>query len=249
MDGDLTGLLAVPGGPAPAPVVIVVHEVEGYCPSTEAAALRLAAAGYLALAVDLYAPYGGAPRLTSRDDTVGWVRRLDDHRQVSDLALALEWLARRPGADPELRGAVGFSIGGRYALLLGTEPQRFDAVVTFYTRPWPNIADPAVLVPSDYGEQVRPAVCSFFGEDDDVVPSDMVERFRRSLDRRAGHEVHLLPGRHLFANEGRPRRYRRSSAELAWAEALRFLGHHLGRRGTTSVTTGPRDHSDEEEHR
>ena len=81
VDGDLTGVLLEPEGlerrrgtrrgpdlgsadaPARFPAVIVLPEIDGFCEGTVAAARRLAAAGYVALALDLYAPYGSTPRL------------------------------------------------------------------------------------------------------------------------------------------------------------------------------------------
>jgi dienelactone hydrolase len=73
-------------------------------------------------------------------------------------------------------------------------------------------------------------VCAIFGGADDLVPTWMVEDFRRLLARRPDHEVHVLPGGHLFANEARRRHYHPRSAEMGWAVALDFLGRHLDGR-------------------
>ena len=76
-------------GTAGLPAVIVVPEIDGFCAGTVAAARRLAEAGYVALALDLYAPYGSAPELRGYEDTIAWLDRLNDRRQVSDLVQAL----------------------------------------------------------------------------------------------------------------------------------------------------------------
>ena len=94
---------------------------------------------------------GGAPLLRSGTDTVAWLDRLDDRRQLSDLALAVAWLRQEPSVDAGRVGVVGFSIGGRYAMLLGAEPHGLAAVVSLYTRPWPggSVAETA-LAPGDH---------------------------------------------------------------------------------------------------
>ena len=101
VDGDLTGVLLEPGStpaangdvpagpPARLPAVVVLPEIDGFCEGTVAAARRLAAAGYVALALDLYAPYGSTPRLRNSEDTRAWLLRLNDRRQLSDLAMAV----------------------------------------------------------------------------------------------------------------------------------------------------------------
>jgi dienelactone hydrolase len=170
--------------------------------------------------------------LEDRGDTLEWISRLDDRRQVSDLAAALAWLRAQPAVDPGRTAVVGFSIGGRYATLLATEAHGLRAVVTFYTRPWPQGAGfGRVIAPGDHLDRLLAPVCAVFGSDDDLVPPEMVERFDRTVRRRpeAGHQVRVLPGRHYFTDESRPRRFRADSSAEAWSEALAFLARHLGR--------------------
>jgi dienelactone hydrolase len=158
------------------------------------------------------------------------VDRLNDRRQLSDLVQALGWLRRRPGVDPARVAIVGFSIGGRYGMMLTTEPHGLRAVVAFYSRPWPGaeIAD-AALAPGKHVAQFTAPVCALFGAEDDLVPLSMVDDFKRlmALHPALGHEVHILAGRHFFANESRPRRYNSESAEKAWVIALDFLSTQM----------------------
>lgn len=235
VDGDLTGVLLRPHpasipGRAPAPAVIVLPEIDGFCAGTVAAARRLAAAGYVALALDLYAPYGSTPILRNAEDTVEWVMRLSDRHQLSDLVMALSWLRDLPDVDAERIAVLGFSIGGRYGMLLSTEPHGLRAVIAFYSRPWPGgqIASVA-LAPGEHVARFGVPVCALFGADDELVPLDMVHRFSGLLREHPslGHEAHIFRGRHFFANESRPRRYVPESAEAAWAVALDFLAAKL----------------------
>jgi len=153
VDGSLSGVLFEPDGgalgaapgaapgatrDAGLPAVVVVPEIDGFCAGTVAAARRLARAGYIALALDLYAPYGSAPALRGYEDTIAWLDRLNDRRQLSDLVQALGWLRELPAVDPARVAIVGFSIGGRYGMMLTTEPHVLRAVVYASPRPWPS---------------------------------------------------------------------------------------------------------------
>jgi len=225
VDGWLRGLLCRPPVAERRPAVLVLPEIDGYSPGTEAAARRLAGAGYLALALDPFAGIGGTPPLRSRADTVAWVLSLNERRHLSDVAQAIAWAREHPAADGRL-GLLGFSAGGRYSLLLATEPHGIDAVVTFYAPPWPRESLETVMASGDHLGRVRPPVCAVFGDEDDFIPPAVLDRYRAAVAGRPGDEVHVLPGAHLFANPVR-RPYRADAAERAWGHALDFLRRHL----------------------
>jgi dienelactone hydrolase len=85
------------------------------------------------------------------------------------------------------------------------------------------------LAPGNHVAKFNAPVCAVFGDDDDMIPQDMVEEFRSLVAQHpsSGHEVHVVPGRHFFANEGRPRRYVPASAEQAWSIVHGFLATHM----------------------
>jgi dienelactone hydrolase len=232
VDGDLGGLLYRVRGVVRAPAVVVLPEVDGFSEGTSAAARQLCTMGYAALALDLYAPYGGAPVLRTAEDTAGWLARLHERRQLSDLALAVAWLRAQSTVDPDRLALVGFSIGGRYSLMLATEDHGVGAVAALYTRPWPGGPIAGVgLAPGEHVHHLRAPVCVVFGAQDEMIPSDMAARYSDLLqaDTRFAHEVHVLEGRHYFANTVRLRRYLPASAATAWEIVGRFFDRHLGR--------------------
>lgn len=232
IDGDLAGVLFSPVGAVhegPRPAVLVHPEIDGFCEGTVAAARRLAAAGYVALALDPFTPYGSTPVLSPREATTARLAGLNDRRQLSELPTALAWLRDLPEVAADRIAVLGFSVGGRYAMMLTAEPHGVQAVVTFYARPWPGGPTAVVgLSPGNYVERFNAPVCAIFGDDDDLIPLEMVEEFRSLLAQHpsSGHELHIFPGGHFFANESR-RRYVPESAELAWARVLGFLSLHM----------------------
>ncbi|SDP24142.1 carboxymethylenebutenolidase [Arthrobacter sp. ok909] len=123
----LRGYLATPKGEGPFPAVLMIHEAFGLNDITVRHADRLAAAGYLTLAVDLFSD-GGARRCL-----VATMRALaaGEGRAFTDLATARDWLLASGRTTGKI-GVIGFCMGGGFALLLAND--RFDAAAVNYGR-------------------------------------------------------------------------------------------------------------------
>ncbi|MGY3319862.1 dienelactone hydrolase family protein [Arthrobacter sp. TE12232] len=123
----LRAYLATPEGEGPFPAVLMIHEVFGLNDITVRHADRLAAAGYLTLAVDLFSD-GGARRCL-----VATMRALaaGEGRAFTDLAIARDWLLESGRTTGKI-GVIGFCMGGGFALLLAND--RFDAAAVNYGR-------------------------------------------------------------------------------------------------------------------
>ena len=153
----LRGYLARPSGdehgPGPWPGVVVVHEVFGLDEQSRGQTDRLAAAGYLTLAVDLFSA-GGARRCL-----VSTMRALHrgEGRAVTDIDTGREWLSRSPDQAGGI-GVIGFCLGGGFALLTATGHD-FDAASVNYGFP-PRDLDARVggacPIVASYGGRDRP---------------------------------------------------------------------------------------------
>src|SRR5215217_8814755 len=126
LGGELKAHLAVPPvGAGPWPGVVVLHESFGLNDDIRQQADRLAAAGYLALAPDLFSA-GGAwrcIRATFAALTRGHGKAFDD------IEAARAWLTRREDCTGRV-GVIGFCMGGGFALL--TAARGFDASAPNY---------------------------------------------------------------------------------------------------------------------
>lgn len=222
---ELTGYLAVPAGPGPWPGVVVLHEAMGLTADIRRQADRLAAAGYLAVAVDLYTA-GGALRClvsTFRAMHAGHGAALDD------IEAARAWLASRPDCTGRV-GVIGFCQGGGFALLAAA--RGFDAAAVNYG-PLPK--DPEQVL-----RDACPIVASYGGKDHFFRgAAARLETVLTELD--VAHDVKEYPGvGHSFLNEhGRLEviervvglGYDQSVADDAWQRILALFGAHLGSPG------------------
>lgn len=122
---QLRGYLAKPVGSGPWPGVIVIHEVFGLDGMTRRHADRIAAAGYLTLAVDLYSA-GGAKRCL-----ISTMRAMmkGEGRAFIDIETARSWLKESTECTGSV-GVIGFCMGGGFALL--TADTGFDVAAVNY---------------------------------------------------------------------------------------------------------------------
>jgi len=209
------GYLAIPasgGGPG----VIVIQEWWGLVAHIKAVADRFAAAGFVALAPDLY-----RGESTQKPDDAGrLMMALDIDRAARDLEGAVAYLLSRPGVAPRKVGVVGFCMGGQLALATACRSASVGACVDFYGV-HPNVK-------LDFAKLGAP-VLGLFAERDAFVTPEVARKLERDV-RAAGKniDVHVYPGAdHAFFNDTRPDVYNREAATDAWNRTTQFFRRHL----------------------
>ena len=221
---ELTAHLAVPAtGAGPWPGVVVLHEVFGLTDDVRQQADRLAAAGYLALAPDLYSAGGALRCLRS---TFGALTS-GQGAAYGDIEAARIALAGRPDCTGKV-GVLGFCLGGGFALM--TAAKGFDAAAPNYG-PLPR--DPAQAlrgacpVVASYGRRdlgLRGAAAALESALTDAgVTHDVVEYADAGHSFLNRHNAGPLSVLERVAGF----RYHQPSAEDAWGRILRFFAVHL----------------------
>ncbi|MEJ2602893.1 MAG: dienelactone hydrolase family protein [Gammaproteobacteria bacterium] len=216
------GYLAAPADASePLPAVIMIHEWWGLNDNIRAMADRLAAEGYLVLAVDLY---GGRVAETAPAARELMQELVEDQSRAEDnLRQAYAFLAQT-GA-PAI-ASIGWCLGGHWSLRTALLfPERLDAAVIYYGQ---VVDDEDVLAPLDV------PLLGIFGAEDRGIPVDSVESFRAALDRLGkDFTIEIFPGvGHAFANPS-GNNYDPETAGAAWQLTLTFLAHQLSAGGSS----------------
>ncbi len=202
------------------PGVLVLHAWWGLTEPFRQVCDRLAEAGFVALAPDLYR--GKTTAAVEEAQALGAALDRDVERWRGDIAGAVQVLRQHTAthlADGRGKLAlVGFSLGGAYALDMSvTLAEEIAAVVTFYDS-YPGL---------DY-RGAKAAYLCHFAEDDPFEPAESAAEMERAL-KAAGRPVtcYTYPGtKHWFFEENRPE-YDAQAARVAWERTIAFLHERL----------------------
>ena len=176
------------------PGVLVVHEWWGHGEHARNQARRLAEAGFVAFALDMY---GGGKLAAHPDDAQKFMVEAtkDPAALVARFNTALAELKTDPHVDPTRIGAIGYCFGGAVVLNMARAGHPdLDAVVSFH-------GVLGGLNPAKQGA-VHARVLVLTGADDSMVPAADVDTFRRDMDAAAAtYAIVTYPGaRHSFTN-------------------------------------------------
>lgn len=209
------GYLAIPElGEGPG--VLVLHAWWGLNDTIRAVCTRLAEAGFVAFAPDLY--HGRVADTIAEAETLGQALDANHLQARAEIAEATRFLSERTDQPDRGLAVMGFSLGAYYALdLAAADPEHIRSVVIFY-----GSGD------GDFSTS-RAAYLGHFAENDPYEPPANVNELEESL-RRAGRPVtfYRYPGTgHWFFEPDRTEAYNQAAATLAWERTLTFLSNFL----------------------
>jgi len=207
------GYLADGGGPG----VLVIQEWWGLVDHIVDVTDRFGAAGFTALAPDLY--HGRTA--TEPDDAGKLMMALNLEHAARDLSGAVDALVERT-ARPKV-GAVGYCMGGGLALVVAAQrPDVVKAVAPYYGLvPWPS-AQP------DWS-RLDAKVVGEYAELDESFPPDQAKAFERQL-RELGKDatINVHEGcQHAFFNDARPEVYSAEHSLAAWERTNELFREEL----------------------
>ncbi len=216
--GDSTGegLLYLPQGAGPHPALIVIHEWWGLNDWIKHEAAGYASQGYVALAVDLsHGKVATDPELAHELS-----RGLPQDQGVRDLTSALAWLQQRKDVKADRIGAVGWCMGGGFALQLAIAAPSLRAVAINYGS---LATDKAAL------DRIHAAVLGNFGGEDRGISPQAVRAFvatMQSLGKPVNVKIYPDAG-HAFENPNNTGGYRPADAADALERIDRFFAKTL----------------------
>jgi carboxymethylenebutenolidase len=131
--GKASGYLVTPPSGS-GPGILVIQEWWGLDSGTKEMADRLGAAGFVALAPDLY--HGELAGHTEMDKASKLMQSMPPDRAGRDMSGAIDYLAQHPAVTSQSIGVVGFCMGGLLSFVIAANrPDKVKAVVPFYGFP------------------------------------------------------------------------------------------------------------------
>jgi carboxymethylenebutenolidase len=228
--GDpIEGALYAPEGPGPHPGVVIIPDVWGLYDHYHEVAKKVAANGFVALAINLYSREG-SPDLPDMDAVFRFMKELPDRRVLQDIQAGVDALSAREEVGGRPVGIMGFCMGGKYTILAACTCQGLSAAVPWYgLLRVPEIDEQNPEHPLDALPRLTCPMLGLFGKEDSVVPlADVEEVERRTASSPHPVDVIVYPGAgHAFANDTRPQMYREDAARDGWSRAFTFLNNHL----------------------
>lgn len=207
----VAGALAVPET-APAPAVLLIHEIWGLNDQIKAVAAELANQGMVALAVDLF----GGRTADTLEAGRAIMQAVDPEAATDTLVSWLGWLKTHETATGKV-AVMGWCFGGGWALNASiAEP--VDATVVYYGR---------VEKPAEQLARLKGPVLGHFATRDEFINKPMVDGFEKAM-AEAGKPVtvYWYEADHAFANPTGAR-YDEADAALAWSRTRAFLSETL----------------------
>jgi carboxymethylenebutenolidase len=215
-DETVQAILYKPAGKGPFPAIIVIHEYWGLNDWVKDQAAKLADQGYVALAVDLYR----GKVATTPDMAHELMRGVPEDRAKRDLHAAFEFLQSQPDVKKDHIGAIGWCMGGGYALDVALQEPTLAADVINYGH---LATDPEAI------KKINAPILGLFGGQDQGIPPADVKKFGETLDKmgkKIDVKIYADAG-HAFENPNNKTGYRPDDATDAWKRTVAFLAENL----------------------
>ena len=220
--GEFSAYVARPTG-APAPAVVVLHEVFGVNDDIRQTCRELANAGFVAIAPELFWRQERGVDLNTWSETE-WKQGLalytayDRDTGVRDVIATVRAARQIEGSSGKV-GVMGFCLGGLMTYLTAARHE-LDATVAYHGGDTESYLDEA--------HAITAPLIMHLAEEDEYISKDAQARIKAALAPVPNAVVYSYPGQnHAFARHTGAH-YSAEAAALANGRTVAFLAEHLG---------------------
>jgi len=218
---------SAPAGKTGLPVVLVISEIFGVHEYIADTTHRLAQAGYLAIAPELFvrqgdpSEYGELAKLQSEI-----IAKVPDAQVMADLDACVAWAAANGGNTDKL-AITGFCWGGRITWLYAAHQPKLKAGVAWYGRLVGNVTPQTPQHPLALASSLKVPVLGLYGGADTGIPLDTVDKMKAELAKgpaaaKASEFVVYPDAPHAFHADYRSS-YRKPAADDGWQRMLAWF--------------------------
>ena len=220
---------SMPAGGKNCPVILVISEIFGVHEYIADVTRRLAQAGYLAIAPELFirqgdpSEYGEIAKLFAEV-----INKVPDAQVMADLDACVQW-AGTQGGDVSRLGITGFCWGGRITWLYATHNPRLRAAVAWYGRLTGDKTSYLPSHPLDRVAALKAPTLGLYAGADAGISQASVEAMKAALAAQTGNaaaqasQFVVYPDvPHAFHADYRPT-YREKEAKDGWQRALAWF--------------------------
>lgn len=226
---------SAPTGKTNLPVVLVISEIFGVHEYIADVTRRLAKAGYLAIAPELFvrqgdpSAYGEVAKLMTEV-----IAKVPDAQVMADLDATLQWAAAN-GGNTHRAAITGFCWGGRITWLYAEHNPKIKAGVAWYGRMEGQTNANTPKHPIELAASLKAPVLGLYGGQDTGIPVTSINHMKEALTQaatkgnkaaKASEFVLYSDAPHAFHADYRAS-YRAGPAADAWNRALAWFKQYL----------------------
>lgn len=212
--------------------IVVTQHIWGVDAQLRDVVRRLAKAGFIAIAPQLFDRVGPVPDPDTATDYLPFAaaatKMTSQGFVTTDLLAGHEWI--RSQAANSAIGITGFCMGGSIALQQVIDSKAYAALAMFYgaVRPGTKSSDPTTPQTFAFVDKIATPVLGSFGARDTSIKAEDVVAFRAALQAKGiPNDIKLYDeAGHAFEDDTRTS-YVASAAVDAWSRTLAWFGKYL----------------------
>jgi len=222
--GQMPTYWARPKDAGPFPIVLVAEEIFGVHEYIKDTCRRLAKAGYMAVAPEIYFRSGDLSKMSDVGAIIrDVVLKTPDAQAMADMDAAVAWAAANRGNGARV-AVTGFCRGGRNTWLYAAHSAGVKAAVAWYGPVAGATSDIQPKTATDVAGMLNAPLLGLYGGKDTGIPVEAVLAAQEKA-RQAGKrvEIQIFPDApHGFHADYRPS-YRADAALTGWSRMLAFF--------------------------